>query len=239
MRLAGIGAPEVKLVSKAEAATYSVFDWIHKFQTAERTLLIRKVRGAISLDWLRGLYALESSPIRYRWTDDCGWDSARMKLFTGFSSTILELGRPWKLRNGRQFYADFTLPRDTRKIREAIEWNGKPRLKINAARLLFGISTAHIGNILVDAAGNLFSIDHESMVVRDGSDVELLAENVRRPSLAESVIRTMVSLFCASAEEYVDIILDGLPEPWTMGSKAATADYFKRRLKDFQDKFKA
>jgi hypothetical protein len=70
----------------------------------------------------------------------------------------------------------------------------------------------------VDGQGKLFSIDHEKVYWSNGSDVEMLASNIRRPSRAYSAVARVVNTISPRGME---ALFDGLPDlPWALERKA-------------------
>lgn len=234
MHAIDIGAPRLEIISQAQAEERSEGDWIFKFMTAEGLVLsVERIKGAISLHYLRVLHGIECEPTRW---DLAEYDKDDLiqsvcKFTTKGMLRLLDKGKGG-LENPSAFYADFTVPEDTSRIRESIAWDSTQRLEIHTARLLLGTTCAHAGNILVDGRGRLYSIDHESVRFSSGEDIEILAESIKRPSRALSIIRTVANRLDSCD---IESLFDNLPNlPWPLGTKTATLSYFRNRLRRFQ-----
>jgi len=256
MKQLGIGAPEVELLPRNIAAQSP--NWLHKFTVDDRVLVVKKILGAISLHYLALLHSVKSEPSV--WVTEPPEDGGLLEQVIGFDETpssssrvgtpgvrglhlnimrtLLDRGKANQVKNPVIFHRDFSLPEDVSGIRRAIAWDSEQRLAIHAARLLIGCSAAHGGNILVDSGAKLFSIDHETCTFSDTSgDVEVLAEYIRRPSRAYSVVRRVANQI---STHDMDSLFDGLPDlPWPFGTKGATVSFFKQRIRLFQKTFPA
>lgn len=243
MRALHIGCPtEVRVgVPKNEAIeAVQTGRWIsktHFVDTPERlqaaylfgdsNVLIRKIPNAVSLFTLRVKYKL------------CGETPAMLEnvdVSNDFRQWVREWG--WIISQGHQnFYlaTDFVLPADTSEIKKVIQWDSDPMLRIHAARLFLGCSTAHAGNVLVDADANLYSIDHESVQKFDGEDLVWLFDSIVPHT------RAWLSLgnVCSLSEQNICDMLSDLPDNtvWPLGSADATRAYFTKRLNYWQRRF--
>jgi hypothetical protein len=107
---------------------------------------------------------------------------------------------------------DFVPPDDWSAIRAAIKWDSEPMLRIHAARLFLGCTTAHASNILIDAAARLYSIDHADIAKTDGAEIDLLFANVKAGTVAFDCLHlpctleeaTVREIFGESAAYYVE-----------------------------------
>lgn len=243
MRALHIGSPtEVRVgVTKDEAIeAVQSGKWIcktHFVDTPQRlqaaymfgdtNTLIRRIPNTVSLFTLRVKYKL------------CAETPAMLEnvdVPDDFRQWAREWG--WIISQGHQnFYltTDFKLPADTSEIKKVIQWDSEPMLKIHAARLFLGCSTAHAGNVLVDADANLYSIDHESVQRFDGEDLVWTFDNIRPHTRAWFSLGSI----CSLSEQNIVDCLSGLPDgiTWPLGSQTATEDYFLRRLNYWQRRF--
>lgn len=97
--------------------------------------------------------------------------------------------------NADEFYADFQPHWWQRaKIRSAIKWDSPEMLKIHAARLFLNCTTAHASNVLVNAAGRLFSIDHADCARTSGEEIDLLFANVKPGTRAFDALHVVCAL---------------------------------------------
>jgi hypothetical protein len=113
-------------------------------------------------------------------------------------------------------------------------------LAIHAARLFLGATTAHTSNILVDAEGHLYSIDHEYCSRTDGEELRILFDNIKRDTDAFNALRGVAELH----EETLRGFLEDLPVPagvrwfkWPLGSREKTIDYYLNRLRLWKARF--
>ena len=231
----GIGAPsEIKAADRQETlAAIRSGEWIPKvilddrlravsaFQRigiADWNVLVKRIPRAISLVELRLRCGIEGRAIHVS-SDDVSRDKL-----------LNELGDIIHQGNARSYFtvSDFELPADTTKIQEAIQWGSQAMLAIHAARLFLACSAAHAGNVLVDADGKLYSVDHECVAQTSGEELELLFDNVERGTRAWNALAGVASL---SHDDVVDLF-SGVPDDahWPLGSKEKTVNYFTGRL---------
>lgn len=247
MRRLGIGAPEDVRLADKQAAREAIATgaWIPKIYKDGRlratdelgisdvNILIKRIRGAISLYDLRVKHGICGRELVL--TADFSFDEGK-----GLIESIVTNGVRGQLlnqlacgiRNGKEHSnpipSDFVLPLDTSKIVSAIQWDSPQMLRIHSARLFLGCSAAHAGNVLVDADGKLYSVDHESCAATDGEELELLFDNVQRDTRTWWTLRGVAGL---SHENIVALFAD-IPESahWPLGSKQTTVNYFTGRL---------
>jgi hypothetical protein len=134
------------------------------------------------------------------------------------------------------FLSDFVPPEDWTPIRNAVAADSEQMLLIHAARVFLACTTAHAGNILVDASGKLYSIDHERCELTDGREIDLLAENVKLGTRAHESLRVIsASLDTAIVRGLFDI----LPEQvtWPMGPRDRTVTHYLSRLEKWKKCF--
>jgi len=245
MKSLGLGAPEdIRLVDKAEAReAIATGEWVPKVYTdgrlkavdelglAESNILIKRIPGAISLYNLRVKHGICGREIRL--SADVPQDSSIIEklVYTGGQNYLLNSwGKLILQGSGTCHYIadDFILPLDRSKIQEVVEWDSAPMLAIHAARLFLGCSAGHAGNILVDADGKLYSIDHESCAHTNGEELELLFDNVQRDTRAWRSLAGVASL----SHEDIASLFSAIPDDahWPLGDKAKTVDYFCGRL---------
>jgi len=239
MHKLNIGAPiAIRCATSAEAKTAAASgDWVVKtFQegrlkfggTAAENVLIGKLPGAISLVSLRLIHGIENSAIKFRVEGVPLEEQADF----GHMFRVLYLGRQ-EIANAEHFFRDFVLPDDLTNIKAAIEWDSPQMLAIHAARLFLGCSTAHAGNVLVDANGKLYSIDHEICECTNGGELAALFKYTKKVTRAWRVLAGVAALEPTDVER----LFDDLPEQvtWPLRSKYETVYYFLERL-DFWKK---
>lgn len=202
LRLLGIGtAPHVMVMTSAEAAKLDRRNWIFKDADGkarwgnvggdDNALAVARISGAVPLSYLREQFGI----------------SAEIPVIEDGRTRVTMGGVLWKGKadppNAGEFYADFQ-PHwwERAKIREAIKWDSEPMLKIHAARLFLGCTTAHASNILVNAEGQLFSIDHADVARTDGSEIDLLFQNVRPGTVAFDALGMVARLPVVAVRDY-------------------------------------
>jgi hypothetical protein len=216
---------------------------------AKRTnwfLVVRKIPRAVSVAYLRdrfgiggarwqireflGLPAVESfDPSKFE-ADASG----RSALAVGCESmdAIFYLGKtpkPGDFWLSPEFYSDFSEPKDWTVVERAIAWDSDQALAIHAARLFFGTTTAHAGNLLVDGDGRLSTIDFEYCIKTDAEEFRLLFDGVERGTRTFDALRGVAAL----TEAQIAGLFDGTPSgfTWPLGSRRLTVTYFVERLR--------
>jgi hypothetical protein len=235
MKLCGIGAPAEFRVAGIEAAIAGP-DWVSKTMTRDgrlkhgvgwKNVLVRRIPGAISISALSALYGVTSQWPSWE-MDGTGLtehSASLLKRFLWHISSFMSLG------NGKEQIttrSDFRLPLDLSALRAAIAWDSPQMLLLHAARLFLGCSAAHASNILVDAGGKLYSIDHELCEHTDCSEFRWLAENVRRGTRAWAAMQTVGAIEYSQLESLFDDLPAGIT--WPIGSLEKTKAYFGLRL---------
>jgi hypothetical protein len=148
-------------------------------------------------------------------------------------SNFLHTGRD---QSPEGFFSDFTPPEDWTQVREAIASDSEEMLAIHAARLFLATTTAHSGNILVNAEGKLFSVDHERVEKTDGQEIELLSQNIRPKTRAARSLEAVASL----DEADVRSLFENLPDvDWPLGDRETTVRHYTARLALWKEKFAA
>lgn len=240
MQRLGIGAPaEVRQADRAEAEQAVASGlWIaktnfddldrlrHGNTIGEHNVLVRKIPNAISLFSLRYQFGIASD------IPDFYTEGAR-----DVENEMLDIIASGLVSGHQNSYVvnDFILPADTSAIRQAIAWDSEPTLRIHAARLFLNCPAAHGGNILTDADGRLYSIDHERCLLSDGEELRMLFDNIRpftKPWYALGDV-------CSLSEQNICDMLSDLPDgiTWPLGSLDATRAYFTKRLNYWQRRF--
>jgi hypothetical protein len=215
LRLLGIGcAPRVMVVSGAEALALDPRKWILKGADGKvlvplaalapsPVLAVAKTPRAVPISFLRQHYGIAPDiPVIES-------DGMRFTM-----NGIIWRGKP-ALAGAAEFYGDFRPPSDWSAILEAVSWDSAPMLKIHAARLFLGATTAHASNILVNAAAQLFSVDHADLAKTDGSEIDMLFEHVAKGTRAWDAL----------------YLIAALSEPIVEGIFAETSDHYIARLR--------
>ncbi len=241
-KLLGIGtAEDVVLAGPIEAKAADRLQWVIKpvgadgrakadHPIAAKNLLIRKIPGAISVHALGEQFGVYGSRPHWTLENDPEYspaDFTKMRVFLTDASLLIHLGLE-SLNDPKGFFQDFHLPSDVRPIIEAINWNSEAMLAIHSARLFLGSTVAHSGNVLVDASGRLYSVDHELVTQTDHSEFKMLDRNVRHGSRAHRALKPI-----ARIKEYqLEELFLGLPAgvEWPLGSLEITLSYFRVRL---------
>lgn len=146
---------------------------------------------------------------------------------------LMTHGKRWQVPDAKQFFSDFQ-PANMEVIKAAIAWNSEQMLKLHAGRLLLGCTLAHAGNVLVDGAGRLYSIDHEKIEHSDGSDIEMLAQHMKPGTRAWRAVCDVANV---SQPEAIWQLFDDVGLDWPLGSRSATVEYFENRVRRFQEHF--
>lgn len=251
--LVGIGAPsEIRLVDADEARNAAPSQWIckpllgsrirySKGKYATRNLLIKKIPGAISLVSLRTLYGIRGRDPRWNLGDGpippATKNEARSDYIVSYMRAFLHVGRE-HLDNPADFFADFVPPADWSAIQSAIQWDSEPMLKLHAARLFLGTSTAHAGNVMVDQDAKLYSIDHEFCALNsEREDLHMLAQHIQRNSKSWAALQPVAKL----TERDIESLFVGLPQEihWPMKTLEGTLSYYRVRLLTWKGLFGA
>jgi hypothetical protein len=156
-------------------------------QFSDPMLAVKKIPGAIPLARLRDRFGIDRRDFSYL-LEVQGRPHPRMS----FEPTLFA-GKP-PIPGANEFYSDFAAPQDWSAVRTNIEWDSFAMLRIHAARLFLCSTTAHASNILVDAAGTLYSIDHADCVVTSGTELPALAQAVAPGTRAHEALRSISSL---------------------------------------------
>ncbi len=249
MRALGIGAPETAVeVSREETPDQSIWivkslrDGRMKYGNAAasmRRIAVKRIPATISVAALRShhnvyvdqrrwkiptpsLLASVAAGLMYSWT---GKLPACIPADLAIENVQQYLATP---RVPTTPVADFIPPDDWSQIREAIDQASQQMLDIHAARAFLACTTAHAGNILVDANAKLYSIDHELCVATDPSEIELLKNRVRSGTRAHRAMQRI-----ADTLDTLDVadLFEDLPKvEWPMGNRATTLAYFLKRF---------
>ena len=220
---------------------------------------IKKIPGAISLPALRNKFAVSGKALAWDVPSPRPLQSLFSMVVTGFFNAAGASGRLSEgalerlltdenlltddvlCRNvnaflyfGRDqspegFFSDFVPPEDWTPIRNAIAADSDQMLLIHAARAFLACTTAHSGNILVDASGKLYSIDHERCEVTDGREIDLLAENVKPGTRAAAALRKISASLDTAI---VRGLFDNLPAEicWPLGTREKTVEHYLNRF---------
>ena len=238
MKRVNVGAPDdVRMLSvaQAESPEYSEQDWIAKtpdgagrlrfglYREAPYTVLIRKVRSAISLLSLRCQYGIEGENIDIPILGEMSHCCVIQQLLQGHQKSLRS-----------EFFGEFKLPENTDRIRSAIAWNAPPLLKLICARLFLGTTAVHGGNVLIDAQAKLYSIDHENVMFTPGSELTNLAVTLSPGSRVRLAALDVAALTSADIEN----LFSDLPElHWPLGDRAQTVRYYQNRLTTWKQAF--
>jgi hypothetical protein len=197
---------------------------------AEWVLLVEKIPCSISLFYLRKFYNVAAEK---PFSMPLSLIPDQFSPFWAFTKTLW-LGK-CQVPNAREFYADFKPPEDWSAVKRAIAWDSDQALAIHAARFFLSATTAHSSNLLVDAEGNLSTIDFEYCARTPGDELKKLFENVIPGTRAFEALRPVAEL------RNWDIrgLFDDLPEWvwWPLGSKEATVEHYLSRLRKWQKLF--
>lgn len=251
MKLLGIGAaPEVKVVTRADtdARPRTIFKEVRRTgvripwglrPVTDSALAIEKIPHAVPISYLRTNYGISAEP----------WNFRLSEAGEGLLSLFGRVPVPEVLFRGKaditaasEFYSDFSLPEDLSAIKAAIAWNSPASLSLHAARLFLATTTAHASNILVDARGKLYSIDHETCARTDGEELVQLFENILPDTAAFESLRNVARL----SEKQVGSLFDGFEREasanwfhWPMVTQKKTAEHFINRLRLWKRLFAA
>lgn len=121
------------------------------------------------------------------------------------------------------------MPTYSGQLNAAIQWNSPQILKLHAFRFFFGTTAAHDSNILVNADGNLFSVDHELVPRGSGADILELFRNIAPQTKAQSALAHITTLTLDDVRAAFDRLPSGLV--WPLGDHDATVTYFLNRLR--------
>ncbi len=244
MNLVGIRtAPSLEVVHRDEACQRNLSRWVVKTMIgrrlkaqflkpwlAEWVLMVEQIPRSISLFYLRKFYSVAAekpfsmphSPIE-----------ERLSPIWAFTTTLW-LGK-CQVPNAREFYSDFRPPADWSAVRRAIAWDSDQALAIHAARFFLSATTAHSSNLLVDAEGNLSTIDFEYCARTLGDELEKLFENVIPGTRAFEALRPVSEL----RNWDVRGLFDDLPEwvEWPLGNQQATVEHYLSRLAKWKKLF--
>lgn len=253
MRVLGIGAPaEFRVTESLDGIDTT--RWVVKSANAEgrlklgaaagarRFVLIERIPNAISLTALRNRFGitapLPGNGLTASLTEEFAIEANRAGLIStdalvaderlysdrSLVQDVMMLVRIGKDDGGR---FDFRPPADWAPVQTAIAWGSEPMLLIHAARAFLACSTAHAGNILVDANGKLYSVDHECCSVTDGMELELLARHVKPGTRAAKALKRIAEI----QEREIRELFDDLPTEvsWPMGSREITIEHYLRR----------
>ncbi len=126
-------------------------------------------------------------------------------------------------------YSKFSpTPVEVEQIKLAMDLEGAQYLSIAAARVFLGCTcTPHFGNILVNKAGKLFSIDHSDAEFRDGEEIKGMFDFIGRDSRLLKVLSGVADLTESDIRESVEAI----PKHPACRSISGLAKYFCERLK--------
>jgi hypothetical protein len=246
MNLVGIRtAPSLEVVHADEARQRNLSRWVVKTMVgrrlkaqflkpwlAEWVLMVEKIPHSISLFYLRKIYGVAAEKILsmpYSLIEE------QFSPIWAFTATLW-LGK-CQIPNAREFYSDFKPPEDWSAVKRAIAWNSNQALAIHAARFFLCATTAHSSNLLVDAEGNLSTIDFEYCARTPGDELEKLFENVIPGTRAFEALRPVSEL----RNWDVRGLFDDLPECvwWPLGSQQATVEHYLSRLRKWKGLFKA
>jgi hypothetical protein len=237
LKSCGIGVPEEIRAANFEEAASAGPDWICKTMrggrlrlgAGEQNILIRRIPNTINLRELFERYGVSTGCTQWQLDPDNGELSGEnrqvLRQFLQNANLLIGVG------NASTYRATYFIPPadgDWTAIREAIKWNGEKMLTVHAARCLLGISAAHAGNVLVDATGKLYSIDHELTVKTDFSEFKYLTASVRRNTRAWGALEVVTSVNEDAFEQMFDDLPAGIS--WPLGSKEQTVSYFSLRL---------
>ena len=246
MNLVGIRtAPSLEIVHRDEACQRNLGRWVVKTMVgrrlkaeflkpwlAEWVLMVEKIPRSISLFYLRKFYGIAAEkPLSM----PLPLIPDQFSPFWAFTTTLW-LGK-CQMPNACKFYADFSPPADWSAVRRAIAWDSDQALAIHAARFFLSATTAHSSNLLVDAEGNLSTIDFEYCARTPGDELEKLFENVIPGTRAFESLRPISRL----GRGEIAGLFDGLPECvwWPLGSQQATVEHYLSRLRKWQRLFRA
>ena len=243
MRLLNIGTSNVELVSGEEARRRDPRKWLTKTIVGNRlrinlgmdkdeqwAVMSEKIPRAIPLFYLGEFFGIKPDvPVIPEYELD--WATSRHHL-SGLEKLriYLYLGKN-QIPDAREFYSDFEPPADWRPIEEVTRWDSNPMLRIHAARLFLGATTAHVSNLLVDNKANLYTIDTEYCLATTNEDLEKLFSNIVPETRAFEALRPVSEL-----NEYeVTGMFDELPEVgWPLGSKKKTVEDYLSRLRKWK-----
>jgi hypothetical protein len=199
MAALGIGHAYCKVLSGAGARRLDPREWIIKSETedgglhacyepekfSQTVVASAKVPGAVPLSFLREHFGIDGGFPTVRANE---WGSGTYPM-----NGVIFKGKP-AMPGAAEFYGAFVLPADTSAIRAAIKWDSEAMLKIHAARLFLSATCAHASNVLVNAAGQLFSIDHADVAKTDGSEIGMLFANVKPGTRAFDALHQVCTL---------------------------------------------
>jgi hypothetical protein len=129
-----------------------------------------------------------------------------------------------------KLFADFKpAGEELAAIRSAAWWSSPQYLRIHAARVFLGLTTAHFSNVLVTRSAELISIDHDCAFFENGEDIETLFRFVRRGSEVWRMLDSVAML----TEADIRASIAAIPKHPACGSAdelEAYEQYFIRRL---------
>jgi hypothetical protein len=115
------------------------------------------------------------------------------------------------------------------RIRREMWWDSEQYLRIHAARVFLGLTSAHFSNVLVTRHAQLVSIDHDTAFFENGEDVEALFRFVQRGS----EVRKMLDRVAELTEADIRASIAATPKHPACGSADELQEfeqYFVRRL---------
>ena len=246
MRLLGIGTSNIEFITGEEAQKCDPKKYLIKtivgsrlkisfgLENAQQMVVTsEKILGAVPLFYLVEFYDIKPDfPTVPGYST--AWARADYHLNAMERMRIaIFLGKD-QVPEAREFYADFQPPSDWAPIREAIAWNSDPMLRIHAARLFLGATTAHVSNLLVDNKANLYTIDTEYCLATTSEDLDRLFENIVPHTRAFYALSPVAEL----REFEVAELFDELPEVgWPLGSKEKTVEHYTKRLRKWKGLF--
>jgi hypothetical protein len=246
MRLLGIGTSNVEFIAGQEARERDPKKYLIKTILGNRlritfgledpqqmVVVSEKIPGAIPVFYLGDFYGVRSSfPPIPGYNTEWEWDHCHLGMWERVRSSVF-LGKD-QVPDARGFYSDFQPPSDWGSIKEAITWNSDSMLRIHAARLFLGATSAHASNILVDGQANLSSIDMEYCLATTHEDLDRLFDNIIPRTRALEALCPVSELI----EFQVAELFDELPEVgWPLGSKKKTVEHYIERLRKWKTLF--
>jgi len=133
-----------------------------------------------------------------------------------------------------RFFLGFVpAPWELERIKSAMALDGKPYLRVCAARVFLGCSAPHFGNVLLTLKGELVSIDHARTNFENGDDLRMLFRFVARDSRAFDVLGGVAALTIDDIRAAVSEI----PQHPACGPTEGLTGYFCERLRLWKNLF--